>query len=323
MEGKVCWPGGRPGSSDGAVAGRESATEATGCGTDAGQDDAAGCALKKMVKPSRRGPMVERLVGSYLVSERRACRVLRMPRATYRYRSCLDPRTELRMRIREIAQARVRYGYRKVRVLLNRLYQEEGLTLKRMKPAGRRKAARTREDRFKPTAPNEAWSMDFVMDQLQDGTRFRALTIVDVYTREAVAIEAGQSLKGDDVVRTLNRLKLDRGVPKVLFCDNGSEFTSQAMDLWAYRHSAKIDFSRPGKPTDNAFVESFNGTFRCECLDTHWFLDLKEARHLIEAWRKEYNDSRPHASLADRTPSEFASQYAASRVLAETKTAAD
>ena len=165
--------------------------------------------------------------------------------------------------------------------------------------------------------------MDFVMDQLQDGTRFRALTIVDVYTREAVAIEAGQSLKGDDVVRTLNRLKLDRGVPKVLFCDNGSEFTSQAMDLWAYRHSAKIDFSRPGKPTDNAFVESFNGTFRCECLDTHWFLDLKEARHLIEAWRKEYNDSRPHASLADRTPSEFASQYAASRVLAETKTAAD
>jgi len=145
--------------------------------------------------------MVERLVGSYLVSERRACRVLRMPRATYRYRSCLDPRTELRMRIREIAQARVRYGYRKIRLLLNRegwdvgkylvyrLYQEEGLTLKRMKPAGRRKAARTREDRFKPTAPNEAWSMDFVMDQLQDGTRFRALTIVDVYTREAVAIE--------------------------------------------------------------------------------------------------------------------------------------
>ncbi|MBB5327825.1 transposase InsO family protein [Edaphobacter lichenicola] len=155
------------------------------------------------------------------------------------------------MRIREIAQARVRYGYRKIRVLLNRegwdvgkylvyrLYKEEGLTLKRMKPAGKRKASRTREDRIKPTAPNEAWSMDFVMDQLHDGTRFRALTIVDVHTREAVAIEVGQSLKGDDVVRTLNQLKLDRGVPKVLFCDNGSEFTSQAMDLWAYRNSAK------------------------------------------------------------------------------------
>jgi len=235
------------------------------------------------------------------------------------------------MRIREIAQARVRYGYRKIRVLLNRegwdvgkylvyrLYTEEGLSLQRMKPAGKRKSVRARAEKFKATAPDEAWSMDFVADQLQDGTRFRSLTIVDVYTREAVAIEAGQSLKGDDVVRVLNRVKLERGVPKVLFCDNGSEFTSQAMDLWAYRNGVKIDFSRPGKPTDNAFVESFNGTFRAECLNTHWFADLKEARQLIEAWRREYNDSRPHASLDDRTPSEFASQIAASRVLAETK----
>jgi putative transposase len=283
-----------------------------------------------MVKPSRRGPMVERLVESYLVSERRACRVLCLPRATYRYRSCLDPRTELRMRIREIAQSRVRYGYRKIRVLLNRegwdvgkylvyrLYTEEGLSLKRMKPAGKRKAARQREERFKATGQDQAWSMDFVADQLQDGTRFRSLTIVDVYTREAVGIEVGQSLKGDDVVRTLNWLKLDRGVPKVVFCDNGSEFTSQAMDLWAYRNGGKIDFSRPGKPTDNAFVESFNGTFRAECLDTHWFSDLKEAKHLIEAWRQEYNESRPHQSLGDRTPSEFASESAASRALTAT-----
>jgi putative transposase len=274
--------------------------------------------------------MVERLVGSYLVSERRACRVLRLARATYRYRSCLDPRTELRMRIREIAQARVRYGYRKIRVLLNRegwdvgkylvyrLYKEEGLMLKRMKPAGKRKASRQREEKFKATAPDEAWSMDFVSDQLQDGTRFRSLTIVDVFTREAVAIDAGQSLKGEDVIRTLNRLKSSRGVPKVLFCDNGSEFTSQAMDLWAYRNGVKIDFSRPGKPTDNAFVESFNGTFRSECPNIHWFMDLKEARQLIEDWRQEYKESRPHASLDDRTPSEFASQIAARRDLAAT-----
>jgi putative transposase len=196
-----------------------------------------------MVKPSRRGPAVDHLVSCYRVSERRACRVLCVTRGTYRYRSYCDPRTELRMRIREIAQARVRYGYRKIRVLLNRegwqvgkhlvyrLYKEEGLALKRMKPAGRRKAVRHREEKFKPTAPNEAWSMDFVADQLQDGTRFRSLTILDVYTREAVAIEVGQSLKGDDVVRTLNRLKFDRGIPKVLFCDNGSEFTGQAMGL--------------------------------------------------------------------------------------------
>jgi putative transposase len=133
-----------------------------------------------------------------------------------------------------------------------------------------------------------------------------------------VAIEAGQSLKGDDVVRVLNLMKLERSVPKVLFCDNGSEFTSQAIDLWAYWNGVKIDFSRPGKPTDNAFVESFNGTFRAECLNTHWFMNLKEAKQLIESWRCEYNGSRPHASLGDRTPSQFARESAASRALSAT-----
>ncbi len=259
-----------------------------------------------------------------------ACRVLCVARATYRYRSHLDPRTELRMRIREIAQTRVRYGYRKIRALLNRegwnvgkylvcrLYQEEGLTLKKMRPQRKRKAIRHREERFRATGPDQAWSIDFVADQLQDGSRFRALTIVDVFTREGVAIEVGQRLKGDDVVRTLNRSKNKRGVPKLLFCDNGSEFTSQAMDLWAYQNGVKIDFSRPGKPTDNAFVESFNGTFRAECLDAHSFTDLNEAKRLIEAWRQEYNESRPHRSLGERTPSEFANQIAASRDLIET-----
>jgi putative transposase len=233
------------------------------------------------------------------------------------------------MRIREIAQSRVRYGYRKIRVLLNRegwavgkhlvyrLYKEEGLALKK-RPQRKRKAVRHREERFIATAPNQAWSIDFVADQLQDGTRFRALTVVDVYTRESVAIEAGQRLKGDDVVRVLNRVKQQREMPKFLFCDNGSEFTSQAMDLWAYQNGIKIDFSRPGKPTDNAFVESFNGTFRAECLNAHWFGTLGKAKRLIEAWRQEYNESRPHRSLGERTPSEFASQYAASRVLTAT-----
>lgn len=140
-----------------------------------------------------------------------------------------------------------------------RLYCEEGLCLHRMKHAGKSKVRR-RTEKFKPTAPDKAWS-GLRRHQLQDGMRFRSLTIVDVYTREAVAIEVGQSLKGDDVVRTLNRVKVERGVPKVLFCDNGSGFTSQAMDLWAYRNGVKIDFfSRPGKPTDNAYVESLNGT---------------------------------------------------------------
>jgi putative transposase len=138
---------------------------------------------------------------------------------------------------------------------------------------------------------------------------------VDIYTRESLAIEAGQRLKGEDVVMVLNRIMLQRAAPKVLFCDNGSEFASQAMDLWAYRNGVRIDFSRPGKPTDNAFVESFNGTLRAECLDAHWFTTLAEAKQLIELWRREYNESRPHRALGEQTPSEFASQFAAQREL--------
>ncbi len=225
------------------------------------------------------------------------------------------------MRIREIAQIRVRYGYRKIRVLLNRegwkvgkklvyrLYKEEGLTL-RHKTRRKRRAAMHRRERFRPTTPNEVWSLDFVADQLADGRRFRALTIMDIFTRESLAIEVGQRLKGEDVVATLNEIRLTRGLPKFLFCDNGSEFTSQIMDLWAYHHQVRIDFSRPGKPTDNAHVESFNGTLRAECLDVHWFASLTEAKQVIEGWRREYNESRPHRSLGERTPSEFACQIA-------------
>ncbi len=234
-------------------------------------------------------------------------------RGTYRYGSQQDPRTELRMRIREIAQARVRYGYRKILALLlregwkvgkylvYRLYQEEGLTL-RQRQRRRRRVAIHRGERFKPTAANQVWSLDFVADQLVDGRRFRALTIVDIYTRECLAIQVGQHLRGEDVVRVLNQIGVQRGVASVLFCDNGSEFCSQAMDLWAYQNRARIDFSRPGKPTDNAHVESFNGTFRKECLDAHWFTTLTEAEHLVEAWRREYNESRPHRALGERTP---------------------
>jgi putative transposase len=282
-----------------------------------------------VVKPSRRRPLVDYLCDHFRASERHACRVLRINRGTFRYQNHRREWLELRARIREIAQSRVRYGYRKILVLLRRegwqvgkhlvyrLYKEEGLALKK-RPQKRRKAVRHRQERFHPTAPDQAWSLDFVADQLQDGRRFRALTVLDVFTRESLAIEVGQSLRGDDVVRTLNKLKHEGRVPKLLFCDNGSEFSGQAMDLWAYQNSAKIDFSRPGRPTDNAFVESFNGTFRDECLNVHWFETLTEAKQLIEAWRQEYNGSRPHWALDDRTPSEFASQYAASRVLAET-----
>jgi putative transposase len=174
-----------------------------------------------------------------------------------------------------------REGWKVDKDLVYRLYKEEGLGL-RKRPAGRRRAVVHRQERFKPTGPNQVWAMGFVSDQHCDGRRFRSLTIVDIYTRESLPIEVGQSLKGEDVVRVLNRIKLERGVPKVLFCDNGSEFTVQMMDLWAYRNGVKIGFSRPGKPTDNAFCESFNGTFRAECLDTNWFQILTEAKHIIE-----------------------------------------
>jgi putative transposase len=158
----------------------------------------------------------------------------------------------------------IREGWDVGKYLVYRLYKDEGLALKKMRPQRKRKAVKHREERFQATGPNQAWSIDFVADQLQDGRHFRALTAVDVFTREGLAITVGQSLKGDDVVRTLNQLQSRGGARKLLFCDNGSEFISQAMDLWAYQNGIKIDFSRPGKPTDNAFVESFNGTFRAD-----------------------------------------------------------
>jgi putative transposase len=286
------------------------------------------------VKPSRRRTVVEYWCGGYGISQRRACKLARLARSTKRYCSRKDRQTELRQRIREIAQARVRYGYRKIRVLLNRegwevgkkrvyrLYREEGLAL-RMRPRRRRQVAAHPRERRKPQAANEVWSLDFVADQRVDGRRFRALTIVDVFTRESLAIEVGQGLKGEDVVRVVNRLGRQRGGPQMLFCDNGSEFTSQAMDLWAYQNGVKIDFSRPGKPTDNAYVESFNGTFRAECLNAHWFGSLTEAKQIIEAWRREYNESRPHRALGEKTPNEFAGQMGASPHLVLVQATAD
>jgi len=148
--------------------------------------------------------------------------------------------------------------------------------------------------------------MDFVADQLVNGTRFRALTIVDVYTREALAITVGQKLKGEDVVGVCNKLVAKRGSPVRIFVDNGSEFSGRVFDLWAYHQKTTIDFNRPGKPTDNCFVESFNGSFRDECLNVHWFETMDEAKVKIEAWRVDYNVSRPHEALKDLTPREYA-----------------
>ena len=258
------------------------------------------------------------------MSERRACVVIRLNRGTYRYQSHQDPRTELRMRMREIAAVRVRYGCRKILVLLQRegwavgqslvrrLYREEGLALRRTAQRKRRVVRNMeRRERMKPAGPNQVWSLDFVSDPLADGRRFRALTVVDVYTRESLAIEAGQSLRGEDVVRVLQSLQKDRGGPKRLFCDNGPEFTSRAYLAWALERRIELLHIRPGKPIENAYIESCNGRLREECLNVSWFRNLFDARRQIAAWRKHYNQLRPHSSLGYRTPQEFAALHRA------------
>lgn len=148
--------------------------------------------------------------------------------------------------------------------------------------------------------------MDFVSDALFDGRRLRALTVVDAYTREALAIEVDQNIRGEQVVQTMARLLMVRGAPRTIRVDNGPEFVSKGLDRWAYENGVTLDFSRPGKPTDNAFVESFNGRLRDECLNVHWFLSLADARSKIETRRRQYNESRPHTALGWLTPQEFA-----------------
>lgn len=253
----------------------------------------------------------------YGASQRQVCAALKLSRSVYGYRSQARDAKPLVHRIKEITATRVHYGYRRVHVLLRRegwqdnhkrvyrLYRNEGLSLRHKRPR-RNRAARLRQPKQLVYAINEIWSMDFVADALFDGRRLRALTIVDNYTRECLAIDVGQRLTGEDVANTLNRIKAQRGLPKTIKVDNGSEFISKAMDRWAYEHGVELDFSRPGRPIDNAKIESFNGRLREECLNAHWFLSLEDARRKIEAWRTFYNEVRPHTALNWLTPTEFA-----------------
>ena len=253
------------------------------------------------------------------MSERRSCAALRFNRRTHRYVSIRPDQAPLRQRIKDIAATRVRYGYRRIHVLLRRegwavnhkrvrrLYREEGLNLRAKRPR-RHVTAQRRMERCAISGANQVWSMDFVSDALFNGKRLRALTVVDAFTRECLAIEVGQGIRGDQVVAVMERLKFQRGAaPGKLRVDNGPEFISKALDHWAYINGVVLDFSRPGKPTDNAYIESFNGRLRDECLNTHWFLSLDDARSKIEAWRRHYNEDRPHTSLGYQTPAEFAS----------------
>ncbi len=250
---------------------------------------------------------------------RKACAVIQLSRVMYLYQSVARDDTALVMRMKEITHTRVHYGYRRVHVMLRRegfkdnhkrvyrLYKEQGLTLRHKRPK-RNKAAQLRQPKTLAHTINQIWSMDFVADNLFDGRKLRMLTVVDCYSRESLAIHVGQSLKGDDVVRVLNAIVRGRGQPRTIKTDNGSEFISKVMDKWAYEHGVELDFSRPGKPTDNAMVESFNGRLRQECLNEHWFMSLTDAQDKIEAWRRFYNEARPHSALDWLTPTEFARQ---------------
>ena len=255
------------------------------------------------------------VTASFGLSIRKACILVNLSRTAYGYQPRREDDSRLRQRLRELAAQRKRFGSPRLHIMLKReglvinhkrterVYREEGLALRRKRR--RKGAAGARVVMPAPTGPNERWSMDFVTDSLVTGRRFRALAIVDDFSRECPAIEVDTSLGGRRVVGVLEKLGELRGLPGVITVDNGPEFAGKALDEWAYRRGIKLSFIRPGKPIENAFVESFNGRLRDECLNTNWFLSLKHARDVIEDWRKDYNTVRPHSSLGGLTPVEF------------------
>jgi putative transposase len=246
----------------------------------------------------------------------RACRLAQFSRAAWYRRSTARDQTALRLRIRELAYARPRFGYNRLWVLLRRegwpinrkrvrrLYRLDGLQV-RMRVRRRKHMALHRGPAPVPGGPQERWSMDFVHDQLADGRPFRVLTVVDQWSRQSPVLEPALGIRGQDVAAVLDRV-IGRGPPpRSITVDHGTEFMSRALEDWAYQRGVQLDFIRPGKPVENAHIESFNGRLRDECLNVHQFLSLADARVKIEAWRVDYNQVRPHGSLGHLTPTEF------------------
>ena len=269
-----------------------------------------------MVSPQVKRQAVDLLRVERELGVTRACGLVGISRSLYAYRSRRPDSAPLRQRICDLAGEKHRHDYRRIHVLLRRegwsvnrkrtyrLYREEGLAVRRRK---RKRIAPFERRRLpKPTAVNLSWSMDFVSDGLRGGRKVRCLTIVDDCSRECPAIEVDTSLNGRRVVAVLDRLADVRGLPLSITVDHGPEFEGRVLDEWAYRRGVKLNFIRPGKPVENAYVESFNGRFRDECLNEHWFLSMAHAREVIERWRIEYNTERPHSSLGDISPEEFA-----------------
>ena len=278
-----------------------------------------------MVSPQAEREAVRVFPDATKCSERRACGQREIVRAMVRYRpraSRFAPGNEkLRMRLRELAEQRRRWGYRRLHILLKRegwkvnskrvyrIYVEEKLVVRRRRRR-RRICAQARVLLAPPSRPNQTWTMDFLHDALASGRKFRTLSIEDAYTREMPTIEVDTSLPSLRVVRVLERLRLSRGLPERIVIDHGAEFTSKALDQWAYENKVTLHFITPGRPMENGYIESFHGKFREECLNEHWFLTLDDARGTIENWRLDYNRVRPHSSLGYLTPEEFRMGYA-------------
>lgn len=253
------------------------------------------------------------------LSERHACRVLKLHRSVMRYQP--QPRDDepLRARLKALAAQYPRYGYLLLHALLKReglvqnrkrtyrLYTELGLQVRTKR---RKKLVRPRIAMAVPTAVNERWSLDFMSDQLACGRRFRILNVIDDYSRECVGQLVDVSISGARMARFLSELGQTRQLPRVIVCDNGTEMTSKAMFFWSSDTGVRLHFIQPGKPTQNAFIESFNGKFRDSCLNQHWFRTLAETRRIINDWRKHYNEVRPHSSLGYQPPTVFARQVA-------------
>lgn len=265
---------------------------------------------------------VRRLGGEFGTSERHACELLEAPRSSCRYRSRRDD-GDLQERLRVLAREQPRFGYRRLHVLLGRegvevnpkrvqrVYRELGLTVKRLR---RKRLARALRPRPVLTRPNQEWALDFASDLAASGQRLRILRVVDAFTRECLALEVDTSLPSRRVTRELECIAMLRGLPETVRCDNGPEITSRHFLAWCVERKLDVMHIRPGKPTENAHVESFHGRLRDECLNASWFWNLFDARRKIAAWREQYNRQRPHSSLGYRTPEEFAQEWKAAAV---------
>jgi len=274
-----------------------------------------------MVSPQAKREGVRILMSEHNFGMTRACGLAQISRSLFRYSCRRVERPGLHERIEEIAALKRRYGYRRVYLRLRRegwavnrkrvyrIYREAGLAVRRRKR--KRIGPVERKPLPKPVAANLSWSMDFVSDGLADGRRLRCLTVVDDCTRECLAIEVDTSITGTRVKQVMNRLAEARGLPQSITVDNGPEFQGQVLDAWAYQANVNLSFIRPGKPNENAYIESFNGKFRDECLNEHWFITMAQARRVIELWRIEYNTERPHSSIGNITPEEYAEKLMA------------